>query len=74
MNNSPLENKCSECGGAGGYQDYTGWVDCFTCDGAGYVPTELGEQVLDLIRHNARSRVSVLRSIRPQSESGECQS
>jgi hypothetical protein len=30
------------------------WENCPVCDGAGYVPTEFGKRVLDLMRHNFR--------------------
>lgn len=39
-----LETVCDNCDGAG----------CVGCDGRGYFPTEAGEAILNLIRHNAR--------------------
>jgi hypothetical protein len=48
-----LENLCQRCEGRG-------WFDegdhvrrrCRWCEGAGYEPTEFGERVLALMRHN----------------------
>jgi DnaJ-class molecular chaperone len=49
----PLEEHCSECYGKGGDdQDGTGWHRCGVCNGSGYEPTELGEAILTLVRHN----------------------
>jgi DnaJ-class molecular chaperone len=50
----PLESPCRDCHGKGWE-----WVDgdlcaCAYCSGAGYVPTQIGQQVLDLMRHNFR--------------------
>lgn len=56
-----LEIQCNECDGRGG--DGAG-EECLACDGTGYIPTELGEKILSLIRHNLTGRVSVLRSNR----------
>lgn len=51
-----LEKKCDTCDGEGGwYSDGgygTDWRYCGECSGAGHVPTPLGQQILDLIRHN----------------------
>jgi hypothetical protein len=48
-----LEKKCTECDGARGFNDPEfGWIDCPACEGAGYVPTEMGSRILRLIRHN----------------------
>jgi hypothetical protein len=52
----PLEVPCDECESAGGYQDYSGWVNCHACGGAGYVATKAGEQVLVLLEHQAKRR------------------
>ena len=59
-----LEMLCQTCEGAGGWDDYDDRITCGTCCGAGYVPTELGESILQLLRHNLRSGVSVLLSSR----------
>jgi DnaJ-class molecular chaperone len=51
-----LEECCDRCLGEGGrwneYSDY--WHRCGQCNGAGHVPTEFGEKVLALMRHNFR--------------------
>jgi hypothetical protein len=49
-----LETLCSACEGD---PDYNGnpsgpWRPCGSCGGAGHIPTEFGEKVLALIRHN----------------------
>jgi DnaJ-class molecular chaperone len=50
-----LETECPECHGRGGGNDRAeGWIDCFHCKGAGYIPTQAGELVLNLMLHNAR--------------------
>lgn len=49
-----LEVVCDRCRGEGGYQEYSGWVDCCYCGGAGYIPTDAGEKILALIRHNIK--------------------
>jgi hypothetical protein len=59
-----LEVLCSDCEGNGGEKVHYSWVECSKCCGAGHVPTELGEQVFDLIRHNLRGSTSVLRASR----------
>ena len=62
-----LETLCPECNGD---TDYNGnpsgpWRPCGSCDGAGYIPTEFGERVLALIRHNSLSDSAVGASLRP---------
>jgi DnaJ-class molecular chaperone len=49
-----LETVCERCGGKGGREEVREWHDCYRCNGAGHVPTEFGELVLALIRHNLR--------------------
>lgn len=58
-----LETKCTSCLGTGTY-----WQDsspdqlvCELCDGAGLVPTEQGEKILELLRHNIRPLIIRLR-------------
>jgi hypothetical protein len=48
-----LETRCSRCDGRGRLDSRSG-ADrrCGACDGAGHVPTEWGEQILALLRHN----------------------
>jgi len=47
-----LETKCDQCNGHP-YTRINGEDEkCSYCDGAGYVPTEDGEAILQLIRHN----------------------
>jgi DnaJ-class molecular chaperone len=42
-----LEEKCENCDGSGrSYGD-----DCPGCHGTGYVPTDAGERILALLRH-----------------------
>lgn len=47
-----LEVLCPNCRGAGGWKCDEGWHSCGRCNGAGHVPTEFGERVLALMRHN----------------------
>lgn len=53
-----LEVICVRCEGRGGEESKGGygfdWVRCCYCNGAGYIPTTLGEQILALMRHNFR--------------------
>ena len=48
----PLEVVCSRCSGKGGHYECDRWISCHFCQGAGHIPTEFGERVLALIRHN----------------------
>jgi DnaJ-class molecular chaperone len=43
----PLELQCKACNGAGWFED--GVFICRECDGAGYIPTEDGRRILDLM-------------------------
>lgn len=45
-----LEEKCETCDGTGAYLK----SQCEDCGGVGVVPTEFGESVLRLVRHNIR--------------------
>ena len=49
-----LETICPECEADGDYNDNAcgPWCPCGSCGGAGHIPTEFGEKVLALIRHN----------------------
>ena len=49
-----LEDKCPYCYGKGeSIQEGSGRrLLCEMCNGSGYVPTEFGERVLALMRHN----------------------
>ncbi|MDB5296824.1 MAG: hypothetical protein JWO31_2807 [Phycisphaerales bacterium] len=49
-----LETPCEWCEGRGWYTDAQRRVRCSDCGGAGHVPTEFGERVLSLMRHNFR--------------------
>ena len=49
-----LETKCDLCEGRGGEYGGTDWTRCPQCCGGGYLPTELGEKLVKLIRHNLR--------------------
>ena len=54
-----LEEICTACQGQGGRNNpETGWSDCYKCEGAGFIPTVLGERILNLMRHNSRALVS----------------
>lgn len=48
IRNLKLEDVCHWCSGRGRF----GCEACGLCDGSGYVPTEFGEKVLALMRHN----------------------
>lgn len=50
-----LETRCRICDGAGGHEERDRWCRCGSCGGVGYYPTEAGEQVLALMRHNFRA-------------------
>jgi hypothetical protein len=52
--NSELERPCSECLGECGEQTEAGWEPCWICNGTGFVATPLGQQILQLMRHNFR--------------------
>lgn len=62
MNELPtLEELCPICKGRGGYadiEDDNGWAACGKCNGSGYVPTAIGVQILELVRHNSRLNVT----------------
>jgi DnaJ-class molecular chaperone len=49
-----LEIRCSECGGIGSYTERYQRYNCPSCDGAGYLPTEAGKKILEIIKHNLR--------------------
>ncbi len=56
-----LEQNCPDCQGRRGEYlrgEEEGWQACSRCNGSGFVPTELGTRVLNLIRHNSRLTVS----------------
>lgn len=50
-----LEESCHACLGEGCLRGREGFVHCCVCNRAGYIPTEFGEKVLALMRHNFRS-------------------
>lgn len=47
-----LETICEKCEGSGIFRDSGKRCRCDWCNSAGYVPTEFGEKVLALMRHN----------------------
>jgi len=47
-----LEARCEHCGGIGFFGIGARRRRCGLCDGAGHIPTEFGERVLALMRHN----------------------
>jgi hypothetical protein len=49
-----LERVCPRCEGKGKIRSERVLRRCSSCDGAGYQPTEIGEMVLELMRHNFR--------------------
>ena len=49
-----LETRCEECRGLGEVELRTGMEVCEMCGGAGYIPTPVGEKIIDLMRHNFR--------------------
>jgi DnaJ-class molecular chaperone len=56
-----LELPCEKCQGRGWYSFGGGEKEtCPACEGAGYAPTEFGERVISLMRHNLRP---MLRSV-----------
>ena len=64
-----LETICPICGGTGGSEmRYDKWR-CHNCNGAGYIPTALGERILALVRHNfkltPRAIIETLKLRRP---------
>lgn len=54
-----LEKVCEVCSGKkyAYSSEEDAFPDCSNCNGSGFVPTESGKRILDLLRHN--SRVSV---------------
>ena len=50
-----LEESCHACLGEGRLRGREGFVRCCFCNGAGCVPTEFGEKVLAMMRHNFKS-------------------
>ena len=50
----PLETLCPVCHGSGG--DDSSYPEqrwrCGTCKGVGFVPTEFGKKIVELMRHN----------------------
>jgi DnaJ-class molecular chaperone len=49
-----LEEPCQKCEGSGLFTECRRQRRCDWCQGAGFIPTEFGERVLDLMRHNFR--------------------
>lgn len=49
-----LETLCKNCNGDGDVISYRGRERCDKCNGAGYIPTEIGTKILDLMAHNFR--------------------
>lgn len=52
--NQNFEELCVVCKGRGKHRGYHGDERCDTCDGAGYTTTEVGQRILDLMRHNLK--------------------
>ena len=56
-----LELECNRCHGKGEFADSAepdGALACITCNGSGFVPTEIGARILSLMGHNSRLTVS----------------
>jgi DnaJ-class molecular chaperone len=51
-----LEKQCVYCAGTG-HRDNGPFTNdkCSWCDGVGYIPTQLGAEVLALMKHNFKS-------------------
>jgi hypothetical protein len=57
-----LEVTCPFCKGQKTFrdeftEDNDGIVNCHRCNGSGFVPTDLGKQILSLVQHKARLAV-----------------
>lgn len=53
-----LETLCKFCKGRGGETERREWHKCGVCKGTGYVPTEAGKRLLDLVRHNLQAMLA----------------
>ena len=53
-----LETTCTRCEGTGGETERGVWQNCYECNGSGYVPTELGQKIVALMRHNIKPTLS----------------
>lgn len=47
----PLETECPTCHGEGEVDGHP----CYRCNASGSVPTERGEEILELVRHNLKA-------------------
>lgn len=56
-----LETICTRCNGEGAWTEQGEWADCFACGGAGYVPTVIGQKVLDLMWHNLQPKLRAIK-------------
>lgn len=52
-----LQVACERCKRTGYIDGYHGRERCRECDGAGFVPTELGEKILELMRNNLQPMI-----------------
>lgn len=53
FDDTEFQTRCPECRSTGEVLDGRGVPSpCVVCRGRGYIPTELGEKVLDLVRRN----------------------
>lgn len=59
-----LEAECQHCAGRGGrfIEGSGGWKRCGLCNGAGHVPTEQGQRILSLLRHNLKPMLEDLQA------------
>ena len=54
-NDDEFQVFCDACEGTGDDTGYGGGERCKQCNGAGFVPTELGRKILELVRNNFNS-------------------
>ena len=54
---SSLETKCAHCGGTGVIERMYDTSDdlCSECLGAGYIATDFGKRIIQLVRHQSRA-------------------
>ena len=47
-----LERPCVSCNGKGVHKGFDKTVPCYSCGGSGWETTDIGERILNLMRHN----------------------
>lgn len=63
-----LELLCDRCNGEKLVVTYRGEERCHKCQGTGYVPTEIGQQILSLVYHSLQPAVSPIEDCVNQSD------